>query len=127
MRTFRSDRDYEIGIAYLDDYGRMTTVLTTPSLGTSTSQGMGGTIYIPPTNSITANDIRVSIQSLAPDWATYYRLFMKQKKGDYYCIFPMYFVEDGIYRWFQISVADRDKFAIGDYLICKANESGPSL
>ena len=127
MRTFRSDRDYEVGIAYLDDYGRMTTVLTTPTKGALTSAGYDGTIYIPPANSITANDIEVEIDSLAPDWATHYRLFMKQKKGDYYCIFPMFFVQDGIYRWFQISVADRDKFAIGDYLICKSNEKGPSL
>ena len=127
MRTFRSDRDYEVGIAYLDDYGRMTTVLTTPTRGSLTSAGYDGTIYIPPANSIPANAIEVEINSLAPDWATQYRLFMKQKKGDYYCIFPMFFVQDGIYRWFQISVADRDKFAIGDYLICKSNESGPSL
>jgi hypothetical protein len=127
MRTFRSDRDYEVGIAYLDDYGRMTTVLTTPTRGNVTATGLDGTLYIPSANSVTANDIKFSIDSLAPDWATYYRLFMKQKKGDYYCLFPMYFVQDGIYRWFQISVADRDKFAIGDYLICKSNESGPSL
>ena len=127
MRTFRSDRDYEVGIAYLDDYGRMTTVLTTPTRGNVTASGLDGTLYIPPANSVTANDIKFSIDSLAPDWATYYRLFMKQKKGDYYCIFPMFFVQDGIYRWFQISVADRDKFAIGDYLICKSDESGPSL
>jgi len=127
MRTFRSDRDYEVGIAYLDDYGRMTTVLTTPTRGALTSSGYDGTLYIPPANSVTANDIKFSISSLGPDWATYYRLFIKQKKGDYYCIFPMYFVQDGIYRWFQISVADRDKFSIGDYLICKSNESGPSL
>jgi len=127
MRTFRSDRDYEVGIAYLDDYGRMTTVLTTPTRGNITASGLDGTLYVPPANSVTANDIKFSIDSLAPDWATHYRLFMKQKKGDYYCIFPMIFIQDGIYRWFQISVADRDKFAIGDYLICKSTELGPSL
>ena len=127
MRTFRSDRDYQVGIAYLDDYGRMTTVLTTPTKGISSTTGAGGTLYIPPTNSITANDIRVNIESLAPDWATYYRLFIKQKKEDYYSIFPMYFEQDGVYRWFKISPPDRDKFNIGDYLVCKATERGPSL
>ena len=37
-KTFRSDRDYEIGIIYTDDYGRMTTALTSKS----------NTLYIPP-------------------------------------------------------------------------------
>ena len=121
MRTFRSDRDYEIGIAYLDDYGRMTTVLTNVDafLGTR-----GSTIYIPPANSITANDIQVEISSVPPEWATKYRLFIKQQKGDYYNIFPLFYFQDGVYRWFRLSEADRDKFDIGDYLICKSDANG---
>ena len=121
MRTFRSDRDYEVGVAYLDDYGRMTTVLTNIDASSGTR---GSTLYIPPANSITANDIKVSISSLPPDWATKYRLFIKQQKGDYYNIFPMFYFQDGIYRWFRLSEADRDKFNIGDYLICKSDALG---
>ena len=69
MRTFRSDRDYEVGLAYLDDYGRMTTVLTNIDVSSGTR---GSTLYIPPANSITANDIKVSISSSPPDrdWET---------------------------------------------------------
>tara|TARA_R110002020_G_scaffold330678_1_gene546295 strand:- start:1755 stop:7469 length:5715 start_codon:yes stop_codon:yes gene_type:complete len=121
MRTFRSDRDYEIGVAYLDDYGRMTTVLTNINNNTGTR---GSTIYIPPANSITANDIKVTLSSLPPDWATKYRLFIKQQRGDYYNIFPMFYFQDGAYRWFRLSEADRDKFDVGDYLICKSDANG---
>lgn len=124
MRTFRSDRDYEIGMAYLDEYGRMSTVLTPTRSSNLTSPG---TVYIPPTASVTANDIVVEINHLAPDWATHYRMFIKQKSGDYYNIFPMFFVQEGIYRWFQISAADRDKISVGDYVICKSSETGPTL
>jgi hypothetical protein len=121
MRTFRSDRDYDIGMAYLDEYGRMSTVLTPTRSSNLTSPG---TVYIPPTASVTANDIKVEINHLAPDWATHYRMFIKQKSGDYYNIFPMYFFQDGTYRWFRISEADRDKFSLGDYVICKSSELG---
>ena len=125
MRTFRSDRDYEIGIAYVDAYGRMSTVVTAPETQSiAGTQASSATIYVPPTNSITANDIRVTINSLAPDWAVYYRLFVKQKKVDYYNIFPMYYLPDGIFTWFRISKADIDKFSIGDYLIAKSNALG---
>jgi len=52
LPSFRSDRDYEIGIVYLDNYGRMTTVLTCET----------NTIHIPPVNSSTSNDIRVNVK-----------------------------------------------------------------
>jgi len=121
IRTFRSDRDYEIGIAYLDEYMRMTTVLAPPS---DASNNQSNTLYIGPSNSVTANSILVSIYSRPPSWAKYYRLFIKQSKEDYYNVFPMIYFEDGIYRWFRISRADNDKFSIGDYLICKSNALG---
>ena len=39
IQTFRTDRDYEVGIIYGDDYGRMTTALISDR----------NSIYIPPT------------------------------------------------------------------------------
>ena len=97
--TFRSDRDYEIGIAYLDEWGRSTTVLTCPT----------NTAYIPPANSNRGNNLRVEINHKAPYFAKYYRLLIKQSTGDYYSIFPITYYEDGIYRWFLLTEADRNK------------------
>ena len=36
----------------------------------------------------------------------------------------MFYFQDGKYRWFKISEADKDKVRIGDYLICKADAQG---
>lgn len=115
--TFRSDRDYEAGLVYLDDYGRMTTVLTSPT----------NTLHIPPTASNTANNIRVTINNEAPSFAKKYRIFIKQPKGDYYNIFPLFYYRDGVFRWFRINQADVDKVKIGDYIILKANNGSPTL
>lgn len=112
LPTFRSDRDYEIGLVYLDDYSRMTTVLT--------SNVTNNTVHIPPTNSFTANDIRVSINNEAPAFANKYRIFIKQAKGDYYNIFPIYYFIDEVFRWFRINRSDIDKLKINDYIICKS-------
>ena len=116
LPTFRSDRDYEIGIVYLDDYSRMTTVLTANT----------NTIHIPPTNSFTANDIRVSINNEAPAFANKYRLFIKQPKGNYYNIFPIYYFVDEVFRWFRINNSDIDKLKINDYIICKSYAGSPT-
>jgi hypothetical protein len=108
-KTFRSDRDYEIGIVYLDEYGRMTTALTSKE----------NTIYIPSLNSDTANSIKLTLNNEPPFWATNYRFVIKQAQGDYYNIFPRTFVVDGVFRYFLINESDRDKITVGGYIIFK--------
>ena len=110
-KTFRSDRDYEVGIIYTDEYGRMTTALTSKK----------NTLYIPPINSDTANSIRLTLNNEPPYWATNYRFAIKQAQGDYYNIFPYTFVVDGLYRYFLINEADRDKITVGGYIIFKTS------
>ena len=117
IQTFRSDRDYEVGITYLDDYGRTTTVLTSEN----------NTTYVSPANSITGNSLKLQIKNEPPSWATSYRLVIKQSKGKYYNIFPVLFYKQGNYRYFLINESDRDKVKIGGYVIFKADASGPTL
>jgi hypothetical protein len=123
-QTWRSDRDYEIGIAYLDDYGRMTTVLTTTT--DNTSNNLSNSVYIPPTNSSTANSLVVNIKNQAPEWATGYRFFVKQSKTEYYNIFPVTYLASGSYRYFLINESDRDKIKVNGYIIFKSSGSGPT-
>ena len=115
-KTFRSDRDYEIGIIYLDEYGRMTTALTSKT----------NTLYIPPSNSSTANSIQVTLNNEPPNWATNYRFAIKQSQGEYYNIFPRIMVIDGDFRYFLINESDRDKITIGGYIIFKTVANLPT-
>jgi len=117
ISTFRTDRDYEVGIVYGDEYGRMTTALISDN----------NSVYIPSSESDKGNSIKVDINSNAPTWATNYRLVVKQAKQSYYNIFPIWFYSDGAYRYFRISEADRDKFKVGDYVIFKCDGTGPTF
>ena len=117
-QTFRSDRDYEIGIQYGDAYGRFSTVLTAPV--------NDSTIYVPPLNSSTGNSITVAIDNKPPEFATNYRLVIKQSKGKYYNIFPTIFYAYQSYRFFLINDFDRDKVRVGEYVIFKSDFSGPT-
>ena len=117
IQTFRSDRDYEIGIIYGDDYGRFTTVLTN-------SENSGkDTIYIPPTESDKGNSLVVKINHEAPCFATNYRLVIKESKKSYYNIFPILYYVHGVYRYFLINESDKNKFEVGDYIIFKSDGS----
>ena len=117
IQTFRSDRDYEVGIVYLDDYGRTTTVLTSEN----------NTHYIPAYQSIYGNSLVATIKHLPPCWATKYRLVLKQNKNSYYNIFPLQLYVSGLDRYFLINTNDRDKVKVGGYIIIKSSAAGASL
>jgi hypothetical protein len=118
--TFKSNRDYEVGLVYLDDYGRTTTVIT-PTQNTNT-------ITIPGANSDKANNIRLTIAGgyQPPCFATSYRIMLKQNKQDYYNIYPITYFNEGQFKWFLINQADQDKISVGSYFYSKAtNNASP--
>lgn len=109
--SVKSNRDYEIGIAYIDDYGRMTTPLTSEN----------NTIHVPLSDSINKTQLKVNIVNQAPCFAKYYRLFVKQNKTHYNNIIPSLFYEDDQYRWIKLDQSDKDKIKEGDYIIVKSD------
>lgn len=115
--TFKSNRDYEIGIVYLDDYGRTSTVVT-PSLNTNTK-------FIPADLDEKANNLFVTIggQYQPPCFATHYRFMIKQDRQEYYNIFPLLHVTDGQFQWFLINQSDVDKVPVGSYVYLKYGNS----
>jgi hypothetical protein len=114
--TFKSGRDYEVGISYLDQFGRMTTVL----------ESLDATISLPITKAVTKNDLKVSISSRAPVFASKYRLFLKQNRGTYYNMLPVAVYQDGLFVYFQLAKYDIDKTKAGDYIYIKSTPSGIS-
>lgn len=112
-KSLKSNRDYELAIVYLDDYGRMTTPLTS----------LTNTVHIPTSNCIDKNTLQVTIKNKAPEFAKYYRFFIKQNKTDYETISPIIFYQDGAYRWIKLENSDKDKIKEGDQLIVKSDSS----
>ena len=113
-KTWKSGRDYEIGIAYLDNYGRMTTVLTSKE----------NTVNIPLSKAKDKNDIKVSIKNEAPCFATKYRFFIKQSKTEYYNVFPIQYFQYGLYTYFLIQRSDIDKVQKDSYITIKSTPIG---
>lgn len=114
--TVKSNRDYEIAIAYLDGKGRMTTPITS----------VGNTTYVENSDADKENKLQVTIDrnSKAPDFATNYRFFIKQSKTSYDVISPVRFYVDGVYVWLKIEGGDQNKIAEGDFLYVKSDTSG---
>ena len=114
--TFKAGRDYEVGIAYIDDFGRMTTVLESQNATTS----------IPITKAKDKNQLKVTINSRVPDFASKYRLFLKQNRSTYYNMLPISVFQEGLFVYFQLAKYDIDKVRAGDYIYIKSTPSGIS-
>ena len=88
-KTCRSLRTYQVGVVYGDEYGRETPVIAGKS-GT-------GSVTIPIDNSSTINKLRVDIGTRPPDFAKYYKFFVKETSNEYYnlAMDRWYDAEDG--------------------------------
>ena len=119
--SLHSDRDYEIGIVYMDDYNRATTALVSEN----------NSIHVPCSNSITQNIARVTIptEQVAPYWATRYKFVLKPNKEDYNTIYSNIFFystqENATY--FLLEGENQKKVEIGDRYKVKSDTEGPVL
>lgn len=114
--TLKTNRDYELGIVYLDDFGRSTTVLTSDN----------NSIYVDPSFSKKQTTLNVSIDNLPPKFATKYRFFVKQTKQDYYNILPAIFRVDADtgFVYILLNATDVNKVKEDDFIVVKADTGG---
>tara|TARA_R110002153_G_scaffold49454_1_gene139424 strand:- start:2839 stop:7662 length:4824 start_codon:yes stop_codon:yes gene_type:complete len=114
--SLHSNRDYETGIVYMDEYARASTVLVSEY----------NTVYIEPANSVSINKIKVQINSLAPYWAKKYKFVLKPSLGNYETIFSnFYYVRpsDNVI-FFKLEGDNANKVTKGQTLIVKADVDG---
>ena len=114
--SLHSNRDYEVGIVYMDSYGRSTTALTDTE----------NTVYIPPKNSTYKNNVRVTIDNTPPLWADRYKFVLKPSKTKYETIYSsIYFQADNDSSyWIKLDGDNQNKAKVGDSIIVKLSDSG---
>lgn len=112
--TVKSIRDYEVVIAYGDEYGRLTTALESEN----NSHHIGGD------KSTMQNKLQVTVASNPPAFASFYRFFVKQSRRDYDVITPTLFYQDGTFVWLKIENSDVSKIAENDVVYVKADTRG---
>ena len=116
--SLHSNRDYEVGIQYMDDYNRATTALVSNS----------NTVFVPVTQCANKNYIRAYINHLAPSWATRYRMAVKPSlENTYDTIYSnLYFYDPEVGAWFVKLEGDNiSKAKEGDNLFVKSDSIGP--
>ena len=113
----KSNKNYEVGIVYMDEFNRATTVQTSKN----------NTLFIPQQYSIFKNKLRVTLNNLPPYWADRYKLVVKTNPLQYQTIYINEFYNEDNYVWAKLQSDNKDKVKVGDILIVKiaGNEALP--
>ncbi len=116
--SLHSNRSYEVGIVYMDDYGRSSTALVSTNNKVELECG----------DSIFQNQIRVTIPSLmrAPAWASRYKFVIKADADLYETIYTNQNFEFADEVYFLLEGENAAKVEKGDRYIVKADTSGAS-
>ncbi len=110
--SVKSDRTYQIGVTFLDEYGRESPVFTSP----------GGAVAVDKTNADKVNAVigSISSASITPSWATKFKFYVKNSTPEYYNLGldRYYSAEDGNV-WLSFPSSERNKIQDGDYINLK--------
>jgi hypothetical protein len=119
-KSLHSNRDYSVGMIYMDDYGRQSTVFTSDQ----------NTVHVPCSNSILSNKVKFTIPSSQnpPSWATHYKFAIRSNKEFYETIYSnLYFLDTQENEGYLFLEGENArKVEDGDVLIVKADGGGSS-
>jgi len=114
-KSIKSLRNYEVGVVWGDKYGRETPVITPSS----------GSLNVPKSRAEQSNFIGLTLKD-SPDWADYYKFYIKETSNEYYNLALDRVYEDGedLNIWLSFPSIDRNKVDEDTYLILKKGQ-GP--
>ena len=118
LTSLKTLRTYQVGLVYLDEYGRESPVFTNDT----------ATIILPKSLSSKRNRLSVASSQTAPSWASAFKYYIKDISNEYYNFVLDRFYDGGDGTvWLSIPSAERNKVAIDDFIILKKehNNSTP--
>ncbi len=119
-KSLHSDRDYELGMIYMDEFNRSSTALVSPN----------NTVHTGCSVAFLQNFIEATIPpaQLAPKWATQYKFVLKPNKEGYDTIYTNFYFEDPTTSatYFLLEGENARKVEEGDRLRVKADTAGPT-
>ena len=110
-RTIKSNRTYQLGVTYIDDYNRHTPVLSNDT----------GTYTLDKSNSTIRNKFSIKLNNQAPAWAKHFKYYVKDVSGEYYNLSADRFYQDSENGFTYVSFpsSDRNKVTEENYLLLK--------
>ena len=109
-KSIKSQRDYQLGVVYSDEYGRQTPVLTDKTASLKISKN----------DCVNSNQFISKLTNTPPHWAKHFKYYIKETSSEYnnLALDRVYKAEDSNV-WLSFPSSERNKVDIEDYLILK--------
>jgi len=110
-RSLKTNRNYEIGVVYIDKFNRQTPVLSDET----------GSYFINKNQAPNENAFNIKLMNNPPAWATHFKYFIKETSAEYYNLAAdrFYFDNKNGYVYISFSSAERNKITEDTYLFVK--------
>ena len=112
----KGNRTYEVGVAYIDPYGRQGAMIPSGSLIAEDGTVTRASSFRTPFNQTTRQALTVTINDEPPSWADSYRYFIKDVSMDHHNLVAYNIYNDGAlgetespYVWAEFLSTDRNK------------------
>ncbi len=117
-KSLKSSRQYQLGVTYLDNYGRETSVFTNPK----------ATFKVPKTQAASYNSIATKFTTEHPSWAKGFKFYVKETSGEFYnlALDRVYEAEDGN-LWLSFPSSERNKIDEETFLVLKKAVEGSTV
>jgi len=117
-KSIKSQRTYQLGVVYADEFGRQTPVLTSEN----------SSIEVPKIDSSNINAINIEIDSTPPEFANSFKFFVKETSSEYYnlAVDRIYETIDGM-AWLSFPSNERNKVDEETYLVLKKQLNGQAV
>ena len=117
-KSLKSMRDYQVGVIYIDDFGRQTPILSSNS----------GIKKLSKTDSANYNQLQVRLKNNPPPFAKRFKFYIKETANEYYnlAIDRFYDADDGNI-WVAFPSSDRNKVDEDTFLILKKGSDSDEL
>ena len=119
IKSIKSLREYQLGVVFIDKYGRETPVITNRSGGFKVSKN----------ESANKNQLKVGLNDMTtPSGIEYFKFFVKETSGEYYnmAMDRWYDAGDGSV-WLAFPSSDRNKIDEETFLVLKKGVESSSL
>ena len=119
-RSLKSLRDYQVGIVYMDEFGRQTPVLTHEDATLRIQKYLSDNYNAFQFRASSAEHASITVGATPPEWATHYKYYIKENANEYYnmAMDRFYDAEDGNI-WLSFPSSERNKVDEETFLILK--------
>jgi len=112
-KSIKTLRTYQVGVVYIDEFGRETPVFSDSIINDNS-------ITVKKIFADKATKLSAQIKSIKPEWAKYFKFFIKETSNEYYnlAMDRWYNAEDGNI-WLSFPSSERNKVDLETFLILK--------